>query len=78
MKKLKITFFWLLAAILLVGCQPENLNSGIQLNPNNQNSFSSGPTCDGKPIMKFGSLDEIQNTHRDLYNEYSITQDGKH
>src|SRR5690554_4638566 len=74
-EKIKNHFFWLLAAILLVGCQPEKLNSEIQLDPNNQNSFSSGPTCDGKPIMKFGSLDEIQNTHRDLYNEYSITQD---
>lgn len=75
MKKLKLTSLWLVCTILLFSCEP-HLTEAVQLEElDNQSQFSSGPICDGLPIMKYTSLSEIQNAHRDLYNEYEITQD---
>lgn len=75
MKNFKFTAVWIICTILLTGCEPELASVHHELNTNTQNHFSSGPTCDGKPIMKYGSLGEIQDAHRDLYNEYEATQD---
>lgn len=74
MKNFKLMTLWAFCALLLCSCEAE-LGPVEVVNGHNEGSFSHGPVCDNKPIMKFSSLGDMQSTYRDLYHEFQATQD---
>ena len=73
MKLLKTTtkflLFILFTAATLVSCN-EKVEPGIFEIVEEGAPFNFGPSCDGKPIYEFGSLGEVQQEHRLLYNDF--------
>jgi len=60
-----------LSLFVLIGCKHDDFVEG---NPESSGAFQksggSGFTICGKSILKFNTLDQVQNTHRNLYTNY--------
>lgn len=69
--KNKILSILIISLLLFTGCKNDDYieeqseNSGLV-----QKSGGSSYTLCGKSILKFNTLDQVQNTHRNLYNNY--------